>query len=49
VSGQRVEAGGGVTNLTAEEWLQRWRDFRQRHPEMGRLEPRPRGQERAAP
>jgi WD40 repeat protein/serine/threonine protein kinase len=32
VSGQRVEAGGGVTNLTAEEWLQRWRDFRQRHP-----------------
>jgi hypothetical protein len=33
VSGQRVEAGGGVTNLTAEEWLQRWRDFRQRHPE----------------
>jgi WD40 repeat protein len=33
VSGQRVEAGGGVTNLTAEEWLQRWREFRQRHPE----------------
>jgi WD40 repeat protein len=33
VSGQRVEDGGGVTNLTAEEWLQRWRDFRGRHPE----------------
>ena len=32
VSGQRVEAGGGVTNLTADEWLQRWRDFRERHP-----------------
>ena len=30
VSGQRIE-GGGVTNLTAEEWLQRWRDFRRRH------------------
>jgi hypothetical protein len=33
VSGQRIEDGGGVTNLTAEEWLERWRDFRQRHPE----------------
>jgi hypothetical protein len=32
VSGQRIEAGGGVTNLTAEEWLRRWRDFRGRHP-----------------
>jgi WD40 repeat protein len=33
VSGQRIEGGSGVTNLTAEEWLQRWREFRQRHPE----------------
>ena len=33
VSGQRIE-DGGVTNLTAEEWLQRWRDFRGRHPGM---------------
>jgi WD40 repeat protein len=33
VSGQRVEDGGGVTNLTAEEWLQRWQAFRRRHPE----------------
>jgi WD40 repeat protein len=33
VSGQRIEDGGGVTNLTAEEWLQRWREFRARHPE----------------
>jgi hypothetical protein len=33
VSGQRVEAGGGVTNLTAEEWLERWQAFRRRHPE----------------
>jgi WD40 repeat protein len=35
VSGQRVEDGGGVTNLTADEWLERWRGFRSRHP--GRL------------
>jgi WD40 repeat protein/serine/threonine protein kinase len=35
LSGQRVEAGGGVTNLTADEWLKRWRDFRRRHPEWG--------------
>jgi WD40 repeat protein len=32
VSGQRIEDGGGVTNLTAEEWLDRWRDFLKRHP-----------------
>jgi WD40 repeat protein/serine/threonine protein kinase len=32
VSGQRIETGGGVTNLTADEWLLRWRDFRARHP-----------------
>jgi WD40 repeat protein len=32
VSGQRIEDGGGVTNLSAEEWLERWRPFRQRHP-----------------
>ncbi len=32
VSGQRVHEGGGVTNLTADEWLQRWRAFRRRHP-----------------
>ncbi len=35
VSGQRIEAGGGVTNLTADEWLQRWQAFRSRHPEFG--------------
>jgi WD40 repeat protein/serine/threonine protein kinase len=32
LSGQRIEAGGGVTNLTAEEWLERWRQFRVGHP-----------------
>jgi WD40 repeat protein/serine/threonine protein kinase len=35
VSGQRVEEGGGVTNLTTEDWLERWHDFRKRHPEYG--------------
>ena len=37
VSGRRVQEGGGVTNLTGEEWLQRWRDFRRRHPAYPRL------------
>jgi hypothetical protein len=35
VSAQRIE-NGGVTNLTAEEWHQRWRDFRARHPGLPR-------------
>ena len=34
VSGQRVE-DGGVTNLTADEWLQRWQAFRRRQPGKG--------------
>jgi WD40 repeat protein len=33
VSGQRVEEGGGVTNLTTEQWLERWEDFHRRHPD----------------
>jgi hypothetical protein len=32
LSGQRIHKGSGVTNLTAEEWLQRWRDYRGRLP-----------------
>jgi hypothetical protein len=39
VSGQRIEAGGGVTNLTAEEWLARWRGFRSRHPTYHTMDP----------
>jgi WD40 repeat protein len=34
LSRQRVEDGGGVINLTAEEWLGRWQEFRRRHPEV---------------
>jgi WD40 repeat protein/tetratricopeptide (TPR) repeat protein len=39
LSGRRVHDGSGVTNLTAEEWLTRWREYRQRHPGSGRIEP----------
>jgi tetratricopeptide (TPR) repeat protein len=28
-----------VTNLRAEEWLERWRAFRQRHPDHGQIPP----------
>ena len=31
LSGQRVHEGG-VADLTAEEWLERWRAFRRRQP-----------------
>jgi hypothetical protein len=34
LSGQRVEDGGRVTNLTADEWIRRWRDFRTRHADF---------------
>jgi WD40 repeat protein len=39
VSGQRIEDGGGVTNLTADQWLERWRAFRRRHPDHAPLAP----------
>jgi hypothetical protein len=35
LSGQREHEGGGVTNLTAEEWLDRWRGFHPRYPGFG--------------
>jgi hypothetical protein len=38
VSGQRVQEGGGVNCLTAEQWLQRWRDFRSRHPDYPKMD-----------
>ena len=28
LAGQRLHEGGGTVNLSAAEWLQRWRDFR---------------------
>jgi WD40 repeat protein/serine/threonine protein kinase len=36
-SGQRVQEGG-VTNLTVGEWLERWREFRRRHPDYGKID-----------
>jgi WD40 repeat protein/serine/threonine protein kinase/tetratricopeptide (TPR) repeat protein len=32
LSGQRVHEGGGVANLSPDEWLQRWHSFRERAP-----------------
>ena len=32
VSGQRVHEGGGVVNLTTQEWLERWNSFHAAHP-----------------
>ncbi len=31
ISGQRLHEGGGIANLTAAEWLERWQRFRQRN------------------
>jgi WD40 repeat protein/tRNA A-37 threonylcarbamoyl transferase component Bud32 len=38
LSGQRVHEGGDVVNLTGDEWLDRWRRFRQAYPEYFRLD-----------
>jgi serine/threonine protein kinase/WD40 repeat protein/thiol-disulfide isomerase/thioredoxin len=38
VAGQRLHEGGDVVNLTGDEWLERWRRFRQRYPEYLRLD-----------
>jgi WD40 repeat protein len=38
LSGQRVNKGGVVTNLSPEEWLKIWRGFRQRHPDFAKME-----------
>ena len=32
LAGPRIHQKAGVTNLTAQAWLQRWREFRLRHP-----------------
>jgi hypothetical protein len=34
ISWQQVQEGGGVTTLAAQEWLDGWREFRRRHPDM---------------
>jgi hypothetical protein len=35
LSGQRVQEGGGVMS---DQWLQRWRDFRSRHPDYPKID-----------
>jgi hypothetical protein len=32
VAGQRLHEGGGTVNLSADEWLDRWRAFRRQSP-----------------
>lgn len=32
ISGLSLHAGGGITNLTTAEWLERWTSFRDRNP-----------------
>jgi WD40 repeat protein/tetratricopeptide (TPR) repeat protein len=39
LSGQRLQEGSDVAALTTDEWLERWRTFRQRRPHAGELEP----------
>jgi eukaryotic-like serine/threonine-protein kinase len=33
VAGQRLHPGGGTVNLSAEEWIDRWRTFRKQSPD----------------
>ena len=41
VSGQVIHRRGGASNLTAEQWLDRWRRFDKAHPEYLRFDPPP--------
>jgi WD40 repeat protein len=38
LAGQRVHEKAGVTNLTAQEWIERWRGFRRRHADFAKME-----------
>jgi hypothetical protein len=33
VSSRRIHEGGAATNLTKEQWLERWQTFKTRYPE----------------
>jgi len=39
VAGQRLHGGGGTVNLSADEWLDRWRAFRRQTPAPDVAEP----------
>jgi WD40 repeat protein len=34
VSSQRVHEGGAATRLTSDQWLKRWNEFREKHPDQ---------------
>jgi WD40 repeat protein len=38
LAGQRVHEKAGVTNLTAQEWIERWRGLRRRRPDFARMQ-----------
>jgi hypothetical protein len=40
LAGQRLHEGGGTVNLSADEWLERWRAYRQQSPGDARLDSR---------
>ncbi len=39
LSGRQLHEGSGMTNMTAEDWLTRWQEYRRRHPDYGRNPP----------
>ena len=39
LAGQQLHEGGGTVNLSADEWLDRWRAFRRQSPAAGIAEP----------
>src|SRR5262249_12395041 len=39
LSGQRLHEGSDAAALTTDEWLERWRSFREHHPRPAMLEP----------
>jgi len=39
LTGQRLHEGGGTVNLSAAEWLDRWRPFRRQSPAAGNVRP----------
>ena len=38
LSSQRVHAGGAATGLTSAEWFERWKKFREKHPDGSALQ-----------
>jgi WD40 repeat protein len=49
LSGQRLHEGGGTVNLSADEWFERWRAYRQPSPVETRVSSRPQPATGSAP